>query len=281
MAPQQEPREDGREPPPLRAAQYVRMSTDHQQYSTENQAEKIREYAERHGLRDRSQLCRRGQERAAAGGPRPAAAADRRRRERRRRLPGGAGLRRQPLGPLPGRRRERLLRVRLQARRHRRALLRRAVRQRRLAGLDHRQGGQAGDGRRVLARAVGQGVRRPVPADRARLPAGRHRRLRAQADARRPARADAGPAPPRRAEEPADRPGDPGAGAGGRDRHGRPHLPPVRRGRQDGNADRRDPQRRRDRHRPAAGRGPAAACIRCSPTRSTSATTSTTGSRSS
>ena len=50
MAPQQEPREDEQEPP-SRAAQYVRMSTDHQQYSTENQAEKIREYAERHGLR--------------------------------------------------------------------------------------------------------------------------------------------------------------------------------------------------------------------------------------
>src|SRR5512147_1581583 len=50
MAPQQEPREDGRESPPVRAAQYVRMSTDHQQYSTENQAETIREYAARHGL---------------------------------------------------------------------------------------------------------------------------------------------------------------------------------------------------------------------------------------
>src|SRR5512134_3776203 len=50
MPPHQEPREDGQEPPPLRAAQYVRMSTDHQQYSTENQAETIREYAQRHGL---------------------------------------------------------------------------------------------------------------------------------------------------------------------------------------------------------------------------------------
>jgi DNA invertase Pin-like site-specific DNA recombinase len=50
MAPHQEPREDRREPPPLRAAEYVPMSTDHQQYSTENQAETIREYAERHGL---------------------------------------------------------------------------------------------------------------------------------------------------------------------------------------------------------------------------------------
>lgn len=37
-------------PPPRRAAQYVRMSTEHQQYSTENQADKIREYARQHNL---------------------------------------------------------------------------------------------------------------------------------------------------------------------------------------------------------------------------------------
>lgn len=35
---------------PVRAAQYVRMSTEHQQYSTENQADAIRLYADRHGL---------------------------------------------------------------------------------------------------------------------------------------------------------------------------------------------------------------------------------------
>ncbi len=35
---------------PLRAAQYLRMSTEHQQYSTENQADAIAHYAERHGL---------------------------------------------------------------------------------------------------------------------------------------------------------------------------------------------------------------------------------------
>ena len=34
----------------LRAVEYVRMSTEHQQYSTENQAAKIREYAERRGI---------------------------------------------------------------------------------------------------------------------------------------------------------------------------------------------------------------------------------------
>ena len=34
-----------------RAAEYVRMSTEHQQYSTENQREKIREYAERRQIK--------------------------------------------------------------------------------------------------------------------------------------------------------------------------------------------------------------------------------------
>ena len=39
------------EPPTLvRAAQYVRMSTDHQRYSTENQAEAIQAYADAHGM---------------------------------------------------------------------------------------------------------------------------------------------------------------------------------------------------------------------------------------
>lgn len=37
-------------PVTFRAAEYVRMSTEHQQYSTENQADKIREYAERRGI---------------------------------------------------------------------------------------------------------------------------------------------------------------------------------------------------------------------------------------
>jgi DNA invertase Pin-like site-specific DNA recombinase len=34
----------------VRAAQYVRMSTDHQQFSTENQADVIRDYAGKHGI---------------------------------------------------------------------------------------------------------------------------------------------------------------------------------------------------------------------------------------
>jgi len=36
--------------PDFRAAQYVRMSTEHQQYSTQNQADKIKEYADHRGM---------------------------------------------------------------------------------------------------------------------------------------------------------------------------------------------------------------------------------------
>ncbi len=44
-------RKDEKTPEALvRAAEYVRMSTEHQQYSTENQADKIREYAARRGI---------------------------------------------------------------------------------------------------------------------------------------------------------------------------------------------------------------------------------------
>jgi DNA invertase Pin-like site-specific DNA recombinase len=39
----------GPEAPKLRAAQYVRMSTEHQKYSTDNQADAIRKYADRRG----------------------------------------------------------------------------------------------------------------------------------------------------------------------------------------------------------------------------------------
>jgi DNA invertase Pin-like site-specific DNA recombinase len=46
-----EPRLDDSAPPiNLRAAEYVRMSTEHQQYSTENQGDKIREYAAGRGI---------------------------------------------------------------------------------------------------------------------------------------------------------------------------------------------------------------------------------------
>jgi len=37
------------DPPRIRAAEYVRMSTEHQQYSTDNQSIAIRRYAEQRG----------------------------------------------------------------------------------------------------------------------------------------------------------------------------------------------------------------------------------------
>ena len=36
-------------PPRIRAAQYVRMSTEHQKYSTDNQSDAIQRYADRRG----------------------------------------------------------------------------------------------------------------------------------------------------------------------------------------------------------------------------------------
>ncbi|WP_230940734.1 recombinase family protein [Burkholderia diffusa] len=48
---QENPPDEASQPSVIyRAAEYVRMSTEHQQYSTENQADKIREYAERRGI---------------------------------------------------------------------------------------------------------------------------------------------------------------------------------------------------------------------------------------
>jgi len=38
------------DPHPIRAVEYVRMSTEHQQYSTQNQQKVIRQYAEKHGM---------------------------------------------------------------------------------------------------------------------------------------------------------------------------------------------------------------------------------------
>jgi DNA invertase Pin-like site-specific DNA recombinase len=45
-----DPELSGDLPPLVRAAQYVRMSTDHQRYSTENQSEAIQQYADAHGM---------------------------------------------------------------------------------------------------------------------------------------------------------------------------------------------------------------------------------------
>ena len=41
---------EGNPPNSILAAQYVRMSTEHQRYSTENQSDSIRRYAEQRGI---------------------------------------------------------------------------------------------------------------------------------------------------------------------------------------------------------------------------------------
>ena len=50
MPPEEIKPETPDQPALFRAAEYVRMSTEHQQYSTENQADKIREYAAQRGI---------------------------------------------------------------------------------------------------------------------------------------------------------------------------------------------------------------------------------------
>ena len=45
-----DPRDDERAMPRMKAVEYVRMSTEHQQYSTQNQGQTIREYARRREL---------------------------------------------------------------------------------------------------------------------------------------------------------------------------------------------------------------------------------------
>lgn len=45
-----DPENDLNDNEPIRAAQYVRMSTEHQQYSTENQRDMIKEYATANGM---------------------------------------------------------------------------------------------------------------------------------------------------------------------------------------------------------------------------------------
>ena len=69
--------------PSIPAAEYVRMSTEHQQYSTENQAEASASTPSGTGCRSFADLCRQRQERPPSGWPRRAEAADRRRPERR------------------------------------------------------------------------------------------------------------------------------------------------------------------------------------------------------
>jgi len=84
-------------------AAYVRMSTEHQQYSTENQLDRVKEYAARRGMEIVRVFADEGKSGLSMKG-----------RDSLRRMiaeveAGHPGLRCQPLGSVPGCRRERLL----------------------------------------------------------------------------------------------------------------------------------------------------------------------------
>ena len=72
-------------PEPIFAAAYVRMSTEHQQYSTSNQMDVIREYAKRRGMQIVQGVFRRGEKRVEYPGARLAGADDPGRRKAARR----------------------------------------------------------------------------------------------------------------------------------------------------------------------------------------------------
>jgi hypothetical protein len=132
---------------PVPAAQYVRMSTEHQRYSTENQSDAILQYAVRYGFDIVRTYADNGKSGLRLDG-----------RDALKQLlidvqGGSPGFKAVLVydvsrwGPLPGRRRERLLRICLPALGGRDPLLRRAIRERRQRRLDDRQDGEAGHGR--------------------------------------------------------------------------------------------------------------------------------------
>ena len=246
-----------------RAAEYVRMSTEHQRYSTENQSDVIRQYAARRNI----EIVRTYADEGKSG----------------LRLEGRDALKRliadvesgqadfttilvydvsrwgRFQDPDEGGHYEFICKnagIKVQ-------YLRRAVRQRRQPGLDHRQGRQARHGRGVQPRAVGQGVRRPVPPDRARLSPGR---TRPASDLRRclidQSSNVKGRTRPRRAQEHPDRPRHSGAGSRRGGRHRPLDLSRLCRGSQNRARNRREPQSARHPQPISGAHGHAAPSIR-------------------
>ncbi len=160
----------GVEPPTLlRAVEYVRMSTEHQQYSTENQSDKIREYAIRRGI----EIVRTYADAGKSG----------------LRIDGRASLQQLIKDVESGSADFTIILVYDVSRwgrfqdadesayyeyRCRRAGIQVAYCAEQFEndgspGVNHRQGCQTGDGRRIQPRTVRQGVRRAVPTDRTRF----------------------------------------------------------------------------------------------------------------
>ena len=142
-------------------ATYVRMSTEHQKYSTKNQLVAIERYADAHGMEVVQTYVDAGKSGLQVVG-----------RTGMQQLIADVTNGHAKFEAIlvydvsrwvtisgPGR--GRVLRTTVRARRHPIRVLRRAVQQRREPGLHHHQGRQEGHGRGVQPRAVHQGVRGP------------------------------------------------------------------------------------------------------------------------
>ena len=132
--------------PPNNAAAYVRMSTEHQQYSTSNQMDVIREYAKRRGLEIVMLYSDEGKSGLNIQGRDSLAQMLKDVQSARAAILLHSGVRCQPMGPVPGCRRKRLLRVHLPAGGSLGPLLRGAVRKRRESDFHNSQGRQARHG---------------------------------------------------------------------------------------------------------------------------------------
>ncbi len=175
-------------PNSTQAAEYVRMSTEHQQYSTENQSDVIREYAQKRGM-----VIVRTYEDAGKSGLR---------------IDGRDALKQLIHDVETGQAEYKAILVYDVSRWGRfqdadesayyEYICRRAkidvhycaeqFEKRWQPGFDNRQRREARDGRRVQPGAFRQGLHWPVSADRTRVPAGRRARVRATPDAARPSR---------------------------------------------------------------------------------------------
>jgi hypothetical protein len=89
---------------PVRAAQYVRMSTEHQKYSTENQAEAMQQYAARRGIEIVRTYADAGKSGLSLDGRDALKQLIERRSKPNGRFHDHSGLRCQPLGAISGRR---------------------------------------------------------------------------------------------------------------------------------------------------------------------------------
>ena len=178
MRSQRRSRSLSNQPDRTRAAEYVRMSTEHQQYSTENQHAAIQRYADAQGLFIVRTFTDAGKSGLGIQG-----------REALQELlrvavNSGSGrfrlhpsLRRQPLGPLPRRRRSGALRIPMQALRDHCPILRRTLSERHQPDERCHKESQARHGRRVQPRAEYEGLRRPMPACDIGVPTRGHGRL--------------------------------------------------------------------------------------------------------